>query len=344
MLDEIRNLLHCDDEPLLLKVAEAIATFASLDSNKKYHLAFSGGKDSHALLICFLLWKQIYNANTDNFVIKFADTRLETDELYQLIENIENSVTGIKFERVLPEHSYWYYQFISGYPVPDWRMRWCTYLLKIKPMNDKSTPITGRHLGESTIRDARLNSCSSGECGVDQIKDSYDPIVSFRNCDVWDLIFYADNTIIYKDVFNVLKSTYSQSENEKGSLRMGCFMCPVMGLGSLTSDPIRYKIGFKIRLKLEELRKCRRINSPRTKKKGAIYISDRRLIWQQLDKQLLLDLKYITKQEVREINKLIQDDYAYPKTYSNDWIDSEHKRLLAQTIYSDLPLFNAIIN
>ena len=342
----LRSILKCQDQPLLEKVETAIANLNQLDLSKKYTIAFSGGKDSHALLICFLLWKQLNNINTDNFTVKFADTRLETYQLYQLIENIETSVKDVKFERVLPQHSYWYYQFIYGYPVPDHFNRWCTKELKTQPMKKKKEiSITGRHIGESLARDNRLlSNCSSGECGIDKIKKSIDPILHFRNCDVWDLIFYADDTILYEGVFNSLQSTYSQSEDEKGSLRMGCFMCPVVGEGTIYKDASRCKHGWNYRVLLEKLRKARRIQSPRKNKqgkkiKGAIYIVDRRTIWQELDKQTLLKLGYITKQEIKEIDYLIKKD-SYPKTYSQEWINSEHKRLESETIYTDLPLFN----
>lgn len=332
--EELADILNCEDLPLLAKVWEAIGYFNNLDTDGKYHLAFSGGKDSHALLIVFLLWRRLYNKNTDNFEVLFADTRLETDSLYQVIDKIENYLSGIiTFHRLDPEYSYWYYQFVKGYPVPDWRNRWCTNYLKVSPQNKKkkqgSQALTGRHLGESSTRDNRLNSsCNSSECGIDKIKDSHDPIINFRNCDVWDLIFYADGTILYDGVFNLMKSTYSQSTDEKGSLRMGCIMCPVVSINTLRNDNTRGD-AIEFREVLEELRTCRRINSKRTKNFGAIYIEDRRRIWQKLDKQKLLNLGYINQAEIIEIEEKLKDDFCYPETYAHDWVASEHQRILS---------------
>jgi hypothetical protein len=113
-------------------------------------------------------------------------------------------------------------------------------------------------------------------------------------------------------------------------------MCPVVGISTIQKNETQE--GIKFRLLLEKLRKCRRINNPRTKKAGAIYIVDRRKIWDELDKQALLNLGYITKQEIREIDLLIKKD-SYPKTYTQEWINSEHLRLETNTIYDDLPLF-----
>jgi 3'-phosphoadenosine 5'-phosphosulfate sulfotransferase (PAPS reductase)/FAD synthetase len=337
--DEIASLLQCDDCRLLEKIELAVINFSQLDRTQRYHIAFSGGKDSHALLICFLIWKRLNPAiNTKNIEVMFSDTRLETDSLYSLIANIENTLEETAFIRVLPTHSYWWYQFVYGYPVPDHFNRWCTGRLKVDPMQkDKSKPITGRHLGESVARDARLLAgCSSGECGIDKIKNSYDPILHFRNCDVWDLIFYADGKIIYEGCFNQLRATYDQSEDESGSLRMGCFMCPVVGVSTIQKNDV--DSGMQFRLILEKLRKSRRINNPRTKKHGSIFIEDRRTIWFEMDKEPLLRLGYITKQEIKEIDLLIMKD-SYPKTYSQAWIDSEHQRIKSATIYDDLPLF-----
>jgi 3'-phosphoadenosine 5'-phosphosulfate sulfotransferase (PAPS reductase)/FAD synthetase len=337
----ISSILKCEDKPLLEKVANAIAVFDSLDLSQKYHLAFSGGKDSHALLIVFLVWQKIRQVNVNNFEMFFADTLLETQELYSLVKAIANTLEIVPTKFLVPQFSYWFYQFATGYPVPDWKNRWCTYYLKIKPQDRKSkggAAITGRHYGESSARDARLNNCSSGECGTDKIKVSVDPIIDFRNCDVWDLIFYADNTVLYDGVFNALKKTYSQASDEKGSLRMGCFMCPVVSVNTLKSDSIRAST-IEIRNTIEELRQCKRINSARTKKAGAIYIGDRRMMWKKLNKELLLSLGYITQSEIELISECLESDYSYPKTYTREWIDSEHERLAKKTIYTGLPLF-----
>ena len=285
-----------------------------------------------------LLWKKIREISTDNFTVLFADTMLEVQHLYKLIENVENFLNDVKVTRKKPKFSYWYHQFVFGHPVPNNFNRLCTGRLKIDFIQPENCiPITGRHKGESAARDKRL-ACSSGECGTDKIKKSCDPIIDFRNCDVWDLIFYADGKIIYEGLFNLLKSTYSQSEDEAGSLRMGCIMCPVIAISTLYADPSR-KPFIEIRMLLEKLRNCRRILNPRIKKLGAIYISDRRAMWKELNKELLLVSGYITQEEIDLITECLTSDYSYPKTYTKEWIDSEHKRLLERTIYTDLPIF-----
>lgn len=323
MSEQIATILKCDDISLLNKIKNSIEIFDNLSPAKNYNLAFSGGKDSHALLICFLLWQKISQKSTDNFTVRFADTLLETNSIHLIVDKILATITTVKFIKVKPEHSYWYWQFGIGYPVPNWRNRWCTGKLKIIPMkSSKEISITGRHLGESLARDNRL-SCNSGECGIDKMSNTIDPLLEFRNCDVWDLIFYADATILYKGVFNLLKATYSENTDIKGSLRMGCFMCPVISLNKLKSNDGE---GMPFRMILEKLRNARRINSPRTKKAGSIYVGDRLSIWQELNHSLLISLGYLKKEEKAEIDFLLSIG-TYPKTYSQEWINSEHLRI-----------------
>ena len=328
------------DARLFNKVEDAISVFDSLDKSKQYHLAFSGGKDSHALLICFLLFQERYGKQ-DNFQILFADTLLEENVLYELIEKIK-TVTGCHLTIVKPEKTYWYFQFAIGYPVPSHFIRWCTGNLKIKPMEKSGTiAITGRHFGESAKRDASLlkTSCSSGERGVDKIKKSIDPIANFSNCDVWDLIFYADNAILYDGVFNALKTIYAGNEGSKGSLRMGCIMCPVISVNSIKK---RNPDGYILRQILEKLRNSPRINSPRTGKKGAIYIESRRKVWSEIE-PIILRMGLISIEESEEIVSMLKKG-VYPKTYSDEHIQSEHLRLAkiinhSGELFYDLPLF-----
>ena len=366
---------------LNIKLKDTFKIFDSLPLDKSYQLNFSGGKDSHALLISYLLWQK-YREKTLDVVVSFSDTYLEEDSLYVVIENIESFLSGqIPFTRKLPEHSYWYYQFGLGFPVPNHRNRWCTQHLKVRPLGHDRINLTGRHFGESIKRDQRL-SCSSGECGVDMIKDSYDPIVHFRDCDVWDLIFYADGTILYEGVFDLLKSTYNQNTKETGSLRMGCIMCPVVGMNNLINNNSEPNI--QLREILEELRECDRIRTSRSivikppnkidellcgnpnkilKKDsfnktqlryiyscllvtlflkqlikfgfhflrfnplGAIHIKERFRIWEKIDKEYLLEKNYLTEKELNLIESMLKLK-TYPKTYSNKWINYEHKRLL----------------
>ncbi len=208
--------------------------------------------------------------------------------------------------------------------------------MKVQPLKKlKRIPITGRHLGESTARDNRINKsksgCGSNECGTDKLK-AVEPIIHFRNCLIWDCLFYFDGSILYEGCFDLLKRTYKQAgDTPDGSLRMGCFMCPVIALSTIKKNLESGLIdddGVNIRLHLEELRKARRIKNQRTKKNGAIYVVDRRVSWAGLDKEYLLNNNWITEKDIQLIDESLLSEYSYPPTYKKDWIDEQHSIVL----------------
>lgn len=314
------------DEKLQNKVQQIFTNFDRLATlNKQFILAFSGGKDSHCLLGLYLWWCNDRQQKLD-IEVTFSDTYLEESSLYQIIDRVQSFCESklIKFKKVLPKKTYWFYQFAYGYPVPDWKIRWCTQNLKIQPMVNKSKiALTGRHYGESKVRDDRLNKCSSGECGIEDIKSSYDPIVHLRNCDVWDLLYFLDGTFLYNGCFNLLSNTYLKNSNDRGSLRMGCVMCPVIATSTLFKRANDNQM--IIRFLLEELRQCRRINNPKTKKRGAIYINDRIEVWHKIKPYLIAE-NIINQNQIKEIESYLERR-SYPPSYSQEWINQQHKLL-----------------
>lgn len=336
LLDEISKILNCQDKPVLVAACKAISNFLAIPNNSQYILSFSGGKDSHVLLGIYNLYLKL-GFKPINLITRFADTELEYHSLYQTIGLTQNFCVArhIPFEIVKSKQSYWYVQFALGYPVPNHFNRWCTGKLKIQPLQPsrKLKSITGRHFGESNIRDNRLKSCGTDNCGEDKLKKSYEPIVHYSNCLIWDSLFYFDDTILYPNVFNLLKAQYEQAEDTKtGSLRMGCFMCPVISLNTIKQnvrDGLVDKEAIEIRLFLEELRQARRIRNYRTKKNGAIYIVDRRLAWSKLKLhfEYLLKQKWIKPEDIITISESLKDDYSYPPTYPKEWIEQEHRLL-----------------
>jgi 3'-phosphoadenosine 5'-phosphosulfate sulfotransferase (PAPS reductase)/FAD synthetase len=334
-----------EGECLSQKIEASLGVLASLPPNK-YTLAYSGGKDSTAL-VGLLFRAQRLKIPLPDIEVLFADTRLETEALYALVSQIETfcQSRGVSFRRVTPANSYWQIQFVWGYPIPSYNRRWCTNYLKIKPQKKGpgAISITGRHYGESSARDTRLKKaagCSSGECGADKLTDSIDPILPWRNCDVWDFLFLAEEVGDLPDgIFNGLQSTYQAHESKAGSLRMGCFMCPVIGKSTLASnhDPE----GMIFREALDALAERTRLRSPKSLTQthfkgkpippdrllGPIAIWERRAAWAALPQQILVDRGYLANEEIGIITAALQSDYAYPKSYSREWIDSEHARL-----------------
>ena len=117
------------------------------------------------------------------------------------------------------------------------------------------------------------------------------------------------------------------------SLRLGCFMCPVITLTTIVSNlenGLIDRYAVEIRLLLEKLREAKRINNPRTKKLGAIYVAERRLTWEKLSFYFgyLLKHNWIEPKDIIAITEALKSDYAYPPTYSKEWIDSQHNLLI----------------
>ena len=338
---EIESMVKCDDYRLLNAISKSIVNFQQLPKHQEYCLSFSGGKDSHVLLAVYCLYLKLGNEPL-NLTVKFADTELEHESLYKTVYLARDfcQKNKIPFEIVKGRQSYWYVQYALGYPVPDYFARWCTGKLKVQPMqpSKRIKAITGRHLGESTSRDKKLkenNSCGSSDtCGVDLIKNKYDPIMHWTNCLVWDALFYFDGLVLYDGVFDLLQSQYKMAADTKtGSLRLGCFMCPVIALNTAKknlNNGIIDDRGLEIRMHLEELRKARRIQNPRTQKNGAIHVSDRRKSWQSLNKKYLLEKGWIKQVDIEAIDKALESQYAYPPTYKKEWIDLQH-HLLEET-------------
>ena len=329
---QIKQLTGIKDDVLINTITKSIEHFQKLPKEQQYCLSFSGGKDSHVLLAMYLLYLKLGNTAL-KLVIKFADTKLEHHSLYKSIYLAKDYCRSlnIPFQIVYGKQSYWFIQFAIGYPVPTHFARWCTGKLKVQPMQNSKMikAITGRHLGESLARDRRLQkTCGSDTCGEDLIKDKYDPLIHWRTCQIWDALFYLDGVFLYKNCFNILKSQYEQAQDEKtGSLRLGCFMCPVISIKTIQNNQKSGLIdenAVNVRYLLEDLRSARRIKSERTKKNGAIYIEDRRMYWNRLDKSYLLKHNWILAKDIIAIDRALESNYAYPPTYKKEWIDLQH--------------------
>jgi len=319
-------------------------TFSVFDLMRRldldYRLCFSGGKDSHVLLGLYLDWMAQRSVSL-RIIVAFSDTFLETASLYGLIDRTEKLcyAHGIPFKRVNPEidKTFWVLQFGLGYPVPNYKARWCTGFLKVKPMERKvhGVPVTGAHSGESSKRSGRLRDCGSAECGIDLINNAIEPISRWTNCDIWDWLILESDRILYPGCLDALQSAYDISDSEQGSLRMGCFMCPVVALKTIQANVDRGtvpQLAMEVRILLEKLRVAPRINSPRTKKKGAIFVDARISTWTELHPYISEMIEYgcITTAITHRVEELLSQR-TYPPSYPKSWI-AQQERLLSNPI------------
>ena len=106
---------------------------------QKHIVAFSGGKDSTAMLLKLL----DSNARVDDIV--FCDTGLEFPEMYEHIKKVERFIDR-KITILQSKYDFEYYMLYKkkgsrqkvkedGYGYPTSQFRWCTWRLKQDPKN-----------------------------------------------------------------------------------------------------------------------------------------------------------------------------------------------------------------
>ena len=137
-----------------------------------------------------------------------------------------------------------------GVPPPSNTFRWCTGQIKVEPMeaalsefqkekSEKVLMLTGVRLGESSIRDQRINvSCSKdgAECGQgwyqtglqNDLCATLAPILHWRVCNVWDwLKVFAPMPKYGGWDTSILADAYGGDEAEEINARTGCIGCPL---------------------------------------------------------------------------------------------------------------------
>ena len=232
---------------------EAISlTRASLEAYRKRHrhwaIAWSGGKDSTALVTLVATMLDDPSVRPDSLRVIYADTRQELPPLQASVEAISRTLAerGVKVEICRPEMDKRFLVYILGRGVPppnNNTLRWCTRQIKLDPMarllancEPGTLALTGVRQGESAVRDGRIAmSCgrNGAECGQGWYQEALPgkgiatlaPILHWRVCHVWDwLQFFApgagfDTTLIAE--------AYGGDEARESETRTGCIGCPL---------------------------------------------------------------------------------------------------------------------
>lgn len=244
-----------------ITVASSIElTIASLKEYGSRHehwaAAWSWGKDSTTVVT---LVTQLINTGQipapKSFTIFAADTRMELIPLWLSAQVIKKQLEerGVKVEIVTApiDDRYLVYILGRGVPPPSNTFRWCTGQIKVEPMeiavndfikerNEKVLMLTGVRLGESAVRDQRINtSCSKdgGECGQgwyqtglqNDLCSTLAPILHWRVCNVWDwLKVFAPMPKYGGWNTTLLADAYGGDEAEEINARTGCLGCPLV--------------------------------------------------------------------------------------------------------------------
>tara|TARA_R110002012_G_scaffold190633_1_gene358219 strand:- start:25047 stop:26243 length:1197 start_codon:yes stop_codon:yes gene_type:complete len=243
-----------------ITVAESIdLTIASLkeygSKHKHWAAAWSWGKDSTTVVT---LVTQLINTGQipkpETFTIFAADTRMELPPLWLSSQVITKQLEerGVKVRVVTApiQDRFMVYILGRGVPPPSNTFRWCTGQIKIEPMedalaqfqnetNEKILMLTGVRLGESAVRDQRINvSCSKdgAECGQGWYQEGLKndmcstlaPILHWRVCNVWDwLKVFAPMPKYGGWDTTILADAYGGDEAEEKNARTGCIGCPL---------------------------------------------------------------------------------------------------------------------
>jgi DNA sulfur modification protein DndC len=231
--------------------AQSLMAYAG--SYKHWAIAYSGGKDSSALLTV-VLWliqtKRVQAPQT--LTVLYSDTRQEIPPLQigamQTLERVRE--LGYSAKVVLPEldDRYFVYMLGKGVPPPNNNtLRWCTPQIKVEPMvnalrklrdehGEKFLMLTGVRVGESAVRDQRIAlSCgkNGAECGQGwfqettpaSVADTLAPLLHWRVCHVWDWLMFNAPEIAPSVSF--VAQVYGGDEAEEINARTGCIGCPL---------------------------------------------------------------------------------------------------------------------
>ena len=100
----------------------------------RHILSLSGGKDSAALAIYM-------RDRVANMEYIFHDAGKELDETYEFLARIE-AYLGKPVHRTTPPNSFDHWYKVYGEIVPSNHRRWCTRMLKLKPLRTGSVRTT----------------------------------------------------------------------------------------------------------------------------------------------------------------------------------------------------------
>jgi DNA sulfur modification protein DndC len=223
--------------------------------------AWSGGKDSSATLT-LIMWLLDTGKvpRPKSITVFYADTRQELPPLAVAAARIMDELKerGVNVEVVTAPMDKRFMVYILGRGVPppnNNTLRWCTRQIKIDPMEaalrarledlpGKILMITGVRLGESAIRDRRIElSCSKdgAECGQGWYQQvlpnasglrgrlaTLSPLLHWRVCHVWEWLRHWAPEQEFGDWSTAtIADAYGGNEAEEINARTGCIGCPL---------------------------------------------------------------------------------------------------------------------
>lgn len=243
----------------VIEAVEATKLALEANSDSKWIVGFSGGKDSSAMLKIIIAAAKKATPCPKNISVIYCDTGVENPVLDRYVKSLfsdldsEFSDSGLPFETHLlkaPVADRFFVKVIGrGYPTPTNMFRWCTDRLRVNPVAsfiksssaDDAIVCLGLRKFESQQRDRTLekhgNEAWQNKTGKGHSYRMFLPILELSIPDVWDVIFMKGQPQSLKPL--ILEKIYRGASGECpivkspmaapcGSGRFGCWTCTVV--------------------------------------------------------------------------------------------------------------------
>lgn len=250
--------------PQLAETATAQLEALYFADSRPWVIAFSGGKDSTALLqLVFNMLLGMGKQAAKPVLVLSSDTQVEAPNVAafvsRTIDLIHQAAQALglplvtQLVRPTPEESYWGKLIGKGYPPPSRWFRWCTSNMKIKPSRRAIEGITrdhgsvilllGTRIAESSQRGRTMQARDINSRGLNphhEIPNALvaTPIADWTTDDVWE--YLTANPCPWGGSHDFLFSLYRQASGGEcpvvfdlntpscGGSRFGCWTCTVV--------------------------------------------------------------------------------------------------------------------
>lgn len=165
----------------------------------RHILGLSGGKDSTALAIYM-------RDRLPEMEYVFCDTQKELPETYEYLDRLEAHL-GKRIERLNDKRGFDHWLKVYGNYLPSSRMRWCTRMLKLKPLED--------YIGEDPVLSYVAIRADEDRDGYISTKPNIKPVYPFKEAGITE----ADVRRLLDDAGLGLPKYY------EWRTRSGCYFC-----------------------------------------------------------------------------------------------------------------------
>lgn len=248
----------------LVKAASNTLMDLYFSDNRPWVVAFSGGKDSTAVLqLVFDMLLRLGKKATKPVFVLSSDTQVEAPNVAAYVSSALDCIRqsaqdqGLPIVTTLvhpsPEESFWGKLIGKGYPPPSRWFRWCTSNMKIRPSRREIDKITrdygsvilllGTRITESAQRGRTMQAREINSRGLNphhEIPNSLvaTPIADWTTDDVWE--YLSTNACPWGGDHSFMFSLYRQASGGEcpvifdlntpscGGSRFGCWTCTVV--------------------------------------------------------------------------------------------------------------------